>query len=77
MTDEQIVKAITRQFVVATILGKLSLHAKAQLFTVHALRLITTHRQACERWMKQRQAERAATYTAWERRFPGRKLELE
>lgn len=57
MTDERIIKAITQNFVIAVILRALQRDEKAQLFTVHGLKLIATHRDACQRWIHGRYLE--------------------
>lgn len=57
MSDEEIVKAITMNLVLAVILSRLQQKDKARLFTVHAIRLIAANRAACERWMERRKTQ--------------------
>ena len=54
MTDDQIVKAITRQLAIAMVLKLVGRNAVALKFVEHSIRSIAAHRAVCERWMAAR-----------------------
>lgn len=70
MSDEQIVKAITQNVVLATVfhaVSRVAIQAKAeqkaehlkslsQQFMTHAIKLLATHKEAVQRWMDTRKA---------------------
>lgn len=57
MSDEEIVKEISRECGLMILLSIIGRKALAQRFANHILRVVTTNRHAVERWMNARKIE--------------------
>lgn len=54
MSDDEIVRAISMNTVMAVVFSRMGQRDKAQLFVTHAIRLIAANYAACKRWMDSR-----------------------